>query len=440
MEREHSKHTVSIVKYDGSPNSLAEALTLSNCLEGLQASDKVLIKPNILWGGTPSFPPFGRVVTAAMVESLLQILQEWGCTDISIGEGAILNQELGSTTERGFEWSGIGRVAERYGVKLVDFNAEPHERIQLGDVTVRVSSQAFAYDFLIDLPVLKSHRQTKISLGMKNLKGFLAPASKRNFHRHDLDRLIALLNMRIRPQLTIIDGIYGLEKGPEMLGTPRRMDLIIAGKDVFSCDIVGAAVMKIEPEQVRTLTEYASIAGRVLSLDEIEVKGVPIDEVAQPFEWHLSFDDIFRQSGIRGLRIQEQGYSCCSGCLAVLSAVTGALVKDCPGATLDGVELCMGGDVRPATESGTVLLAGQCAILANEDRTDAVRIEGCPPTIQDTLMALVLNGFPRRQALRIMMGRAVKQVGRNLGIYDEVFPAFGICEPPAFDRRHFHSA
>jgi len=65
--------------------------------------------------------------------------------------------------------------------------------------------------------------------------------------------MITLLNTKLRPSLTIIDGIYGLEKGPDFLGSPRRMDLIIAGKDVFSCDIVGAMVMGIPPVEVEYL-------------------------------------------------------------------------------------------------------------------------------------------------------------------------------------------
>jgi len=95
-----------------------------------------------------------------------------------------------------------------------------------------------------------------------------------------------LLNMRIRPSLTIIDGIYGLERGPDIVGAiPHRMDLIIAGKDVFSCDIVGAMVMGIQPDGVEHLKEFASLTGRTVSLDNVEVSGKPINQVAQKFEW-----------------------------------------------------------------------------------------------------------------------------------------------------------
>ena len=430
------REKVAIVKYDGTFDSFAEALELCDGLDGLRAGDKVLLKPNILMGGTRDMPPYGIVTTSKMVEHVLQALCDRGCADVTIGEGAIPNRELGSTTLRGFDWSGIGRVAKRYGARLVDFNSGPFEEVQLENVGVKVSKWAMESDFLIDLPVLKTHQQTKISLGMKNLKGCLHPSSKKAFHRHELNRLIALLNMRVQSSLTIIDGIYGLERGPAFFGTPHRTDLIIAGKDVFSCDIAGAMVMGIKPDEVEYLEEFASITGRTLSLDGIDLRGEPIDQVAQKFEWRLSVEDIFRRAGMDGLTIQKPGLSCCSGCATILSVLTAILTRGCSGAVLDGVEICTGGEVRAKGESQRVFLLGDCAVSANRDLKDAVGIKGCPPPVLDTVMAVALKCLPRETA-RNLMTRKAKHDGTKPGIFDNAFPFLGLLEPPAFDRKHF---
>jgi uncharacterized protein (DUF362 family) len=437
MEVEHLKEKVAIVRYDGTFDSFAKALKLCNGLDALKANDRVLLKPNILWGGRKPDPPYGRVTTSTIVGYVLQMLRDRGCTDITVGEGAIPNKELGSTTVQGYDWSGIGKVARRYGAKLIDFNSEPYEQVELDGVRVKISKWALESDFLIDLPVLKAHRQTKISLGMKNLKGCLALKSKQRFHRHDLNQMIALLNMKIRPSLTIIDGIYGLERGPDFLGTPHRMDLIIAGKDVFSCDIVGAMVMGIEPNEVEYLREFASLTGRSVSLERIEVLGEPIDQVAQKFEWRLSVEEVFRQAGIIGITIQEEGSSCCSGCSTILTALTAVFTKDNPNTVLDGVEICMGSQVRPKSDSKKVFLLGDCAASANKDLKEAITINGCPPPIIDAAMAVVLKSLPRQKAARILMWRAAKNMGMKLGIYHEAFPVFGACDPPGFDEKHF---
>lgn len=437
MEKEQIKEKVAITKYDGTLNPLREAIELCGGFEELKPDHKILLKPNIIWAGTKKLPPFGVVTTSTMVDHLLHLLRERGCKNITIGEGTIVNKEMGSNTMKGYDWSGIGKVAKRYGVKLVDFNTEPFEEVRLDEIKVKVSRWALASDFLINLPVLKAHRQTKISLGMKNLKGCLALDSKKKFHLHDLPRLIALLNTKIKTSLTIIDGIYGLERGPEFLGTPHRTNLIIAGKDIFSCDIVGAMVMGMKPEEVEYLRTFASIKGRSLSLDGIEVKGKSIDEVAQKFEWRLSFEDIFHQARINGITIQDPGLSCCSGCATILSAFSAVYSKDNPDMVLDGVEICIGGEVRAKEESQKVFLLGNCAIANHKDLKDGIKVVGCPPPILNTVVMLVQKTLPPKRVAKIMMSRMIKNFGIKLRIYDEAFPAFGVYAPPEFDRSHF---
>ncbi len=437
MEKEQIKEKVAITKYDGTLNPLREAIELCDGFEELKPDHKILLKPNILWAGTKKLPPYGVVTTSTMVDHLLYLLRERGCKDITIGEGTIVNKEMGSNTMKGYDWSGIGKVAKRYGVKLIDFNTEAFEEIQLEETKVKISRWALASDFLINLPVLKAHRQTKISLGMKNLKGCLALDSKKKFHLHDLPRLIALLNTKIKTSLTIIDGIYGLERGPEFLGTPHRTNLIIAGKDIFSCDIVGAMVMGMKPEEVEYLRAFASIKGRSLSLDGIEVKGKSIDEVAQKFEWRLSFEDIFHQARISGITIQDLDQSCCSGCQTILSALSAVFSKDNPGVALDGMEICIGGKVRAKEESKKVFLLGNCAIANHKDLKDGIKVAGCPPPILNTVVMLVKKTLLPTRVAKIMTSRMIKNIGIKLRIYDEAFPAFGVYEPPEFDRNHF---
>jgi len=440
MEPEQSKNKVAIVKHDGTFDSFAKALELCEGLDGLRANDKVLLKPNVVWAGTRNMPAYGIVTTSTMVGYVLKALRDRGCTDITIGEGTVLNKELGSTTAQGYKWSGIGKVAKRYGARLVDFNSEPYEEVQLENVRAKISKRAMECDFLIDLPTLKTHGQAKVSLGMKNLKGCLALISKQAFHRHDLNRLIAVLNTKVRPSLTIIDGIYGLERGPTwwMGSGPHRMNLIIAGKDVFSCDVVGAMVLGIKPDEVEHLREYASLSGRTVSLDGIEVKGEPINQVAQKFEWRLTEGDVLHLPGIEGLTVQYPGLSWCSGCVFIFGGLAAILTKECSGVALDRVEICQGGTVKAKSDSKQVFLLGDCAISANKDLKDAIKLKGCPPSVKDTVMAMIRKSLPPQKARKVLLSRMVKRIGTKLGVYSEAFPILcGVCKPPEFDSKHF---
>ncbi|HYA13151.1 MAG TPA: DUF362 domain-containing protein [Syntrophales bacterium] len=335
--------------------------------------------------------------TSTIAGDILRLLHEYGCKDICIGEVTIVNEEMGSNTFKGYDWSGIGRIAKTYGVKLVDFNAEPFETVQLDEVKAKISKVVLETDFLINLPVLKTHRQTKVSLGMKNLKGSLALNSKKRFHKHNLNRLIVLLNTKVKTHLVIIDGIYTLEGGPDFLGRAHRANLIVAGKDVLACDVVGSVVMGINPEEVEYLKEFASIQKRPLSLDSIDVRGENVENVARKLEWRLCYEDIFHEAGIRGITVQDPGDACCSGCAAILSAFFGVFCKDNPGVVSDSVEVCIGSHVKANNASRKVFLMGDCAISANKDVHDARKIKGCPPPILDTVMALTRGGSSRSE-------------------------------------------
>ena len=139
-------------------------------------------------------------------------------------------------------------------------------------------------------------------------------SSKREFHEKDLERMIALLNTQVKPNLTIIDGIYAMERGPTALGTAHRMNLIIAGKDNLSCDIVGSTVLGIEPSSVKHLKEFASMTNRSLDINAIDVRGESIKDVSRQLEWKFNPDDISRKARVKGVSFQFPGKHYCTGC------------------------------------------------------------------------------------------------------------------------------
>jgi len=155
--------------------------------------------------------------------------------------------------------------------------------------------------FLINVPVLKTHFQCKVSLGLKNLKGCLQMSSRRAFHQKDLHTMIALLNKSVIPKLTIIDGIYAMEYGPGTMGTAHRMNLIIAGRDSLSCDIVGSAILGIDSASVEHLQDYARLHNRKLDISTVEIKGEKIGDVAKKLGWKFSYENVFRRASIKGI-------------------------------------------------------------------------------------------------------------------------------------------
>ncbi|HQG42677.1 MAG TPA: DUF362 domain-containing protein, partial [Spirochaetota bacterium] len=82
--------SVSLVKYSKSTDSLKQAIELCDGFSKLKPGDKVLIKPNLVaWDELFPPAPYGVFTTTRMVEDLIIILKEYGCNDITIGEGSV---------------------------------------------------------------------------------------------------------------------------------------------------------------------------------------------------------------------------------------------------------------------------------------------------------------------------------------------------------------
>jgi uncharacterized protein (DUF362 family) len=65
-------------------------------------------------------------------------------------------------------------------------------------------------------------------------------------------------------------------------GTPVKMDLIIASKDVVAADATGCRVMGIDPHNHSHIRRaYEKGLGNI---DDIEVLGEKIENVARPFK------------------------------------------------------------------------------------------------------------------------------------------------------------
>ncbi len=428
---------VAIVRIGEHSDPVKKVIELSDGLKGLKPSDSVLIKPNLVIGGRKGvFPPFGKVTTSFVIEKLVKHLLELGCTKLTIGEGSALAPQLGMDTKSAFRFSGVERVARQYGVPLVDFESGPHESVRLEEHTFRVAKAALETDFLINIPALKTHGQTIVSLGMKNLKGCLKFTSKKRFHKLGaLSRLIALLNQTIRSHLTIIDGTFGLDRGP-ILGTAHRMDLLIAGTDLLETELVGAAVLEKNPADILHIREFAGLTGRGVDLGGVEVRGPGIGEVARNLPWEGDPNLCFAKYHLTGIRVASESGdpTICTGCAVTMEYPHYMFSKDNPGLNMKGTEVCIGENARPSPQANRTVLLGDCAIRHNRDKKNVVAFPGCPPDMGEYLKFLMNSNLTKIKAKKQLLVRLMKFAGFKLGVYTE---DFGLWEPyrsPEFDR------
>ena len=224
----------SLKEYD--PGSIREFLETSLRETDFSIRDaKVLLKPNLLSGKSPE-----KAVTThpAIVRAVAELLIDRGC-EVHIGDSPGYE-----STEKALKLSGITHVIEELGLTIASFDNKiikeidgisPYKRFMFG-------KDPGAFDAVINLPKFKSHTMMGLTLGVKNTFGFIPGKEKARWHlRAGKDRLMfALLLMDIhtivRPSLTIMDGIVGMDGEGPSSGRARNFGLIALAKDAYALD------------------------------------------------------------------------------------------------------------------------------------------------------------------------------------------------------------
>jgi uncharacterized protein (DUF362 family) len=384
---------VAVVKYEGPVESSRRAVDLSGGLDRLKPGDKVFIKPNIVFFAAAPFPKWGVITTSRIVEDMVVLLKERGIDDLTLGEGMVsLKPKDPAMYESAFETLGYKKLEARYGLKLINVYTRPFKEIDFGDgAALSFNQDALESDFIVDLPVLKTHAQTGVSLGIKNLKGLIDIESRKRCHAADTERdlhwWVAHLAEAMPPIFTLIDGIYSNERGPSFDGKPRRSDMLVASADVLSADLVGSALLGHRPDTVPHLGHAARLRGRTPTLDGVDVVGESIEDLASyhqsefPYNEEGTLPGPMAKMGVEGLSYYKYDTSMCTYCSAVNWLVLSAIAMAWKGEPFDRVEVLTGKRMRATPGKKTVLL-GKCMWDAHKDHPDVDRmiaIKGCPP-------------------------------------------------------------
>lgn len=399
------KDAVSLVKVSDVYESLQECIRLCDGLAGLKTNDKILIKPNIVsWDFDLPFPPYGVITTSGVIAALVRILAEHGFSDLTIGEGAL--PTLSPPGDAVYETIGYKKLQERYGVKLVDFNQTEFEALDYGEgLILDIAKPALEADKIINVPVLKTHNIAKVSLGIKNLKGCLSKKSKQACHGvgdQELSGMFPRIIEKLPVALTIIDGLYTLEKGPGPTGKALRKDLLAASRDPFACDLVGAAILGYEAKEVIHLTNYAKRHGYSLELADYEVRGERVADHQEfvDYDWEWSVEDTgpigFQKRGITGLAIRKYDSSLCTGCSVQYNPMLILLGSAYKGEPFPNVELISGKQKLAVGGFDKTILFGKCACHLNKNNPNinkAIPLWGCPPDLEKFVEVLSEEGI-----------------------------------------------
>lgn len=271
------KAIVAIVKDENIYNATLKALNLIKASKLLSDNDKVLIKPNYILAKRPET---GITTDPRVVEAIVDYLQQLGIDNITVGEGG----RSESTADDAFKLVGLTEIANKKKFKLINLNKDEGVEVNIQNSLlkkVNIAKTFFENNCVISVPKLKVHGDAGVTLGMKNLIGFVLP--KGNMHNH-LHEKIADLARYIKPRITVIDGYIGGELS-EISGNPVKVGVIIASNDIVATDAVGAAVMGIDPLSINHIKLADELGLGIGKLENIEIIGEPLENVMKPFRF-----------------------------------------------------------------------------------------------------------------------------------------------------------
>ena len=437
-----NKHRVSIVRYEKPYESVKNAIDLCGGLDLLPANAKVFIKPNIVfWSMACEFPKWGVITTSRVIEDVVRLLSEQGITDITIGEGIVADPKDKQTPAHAFETLGYKRLGDKYGVKTVNVMDRPFEKVDLGDgIELKFNTDILNSDFVVDIPPMKTHNQTMVSLGIKNLKGTIDIPSRKKCHNADPEKdlhfHIARLADKMPPMLTLIDGIYTVERGPAFDGKMHRSDLLVASADVLSADLIGTRLLGHDPADVPYLRYAAANRNRPMDLSDVEIIGERIEDAAKYHEYDFAYcsEDSrempvpLAKQGLDGLFYRKFDNTMCTYCTGLNGLVLTAIRHAWKGRPWDNIEVLTGKAMEPAPGMKATVLLGQCMYKKNKDHPDIqkmIAIKGCPPDPKNAVKALHEAGI---------------EVDPNLFEQAESLPGFFMAkyqDRPEFDKAFF---
>lgn len=350
---------VSLVKTDrGMKENLSHALDLIGGLgRFIRRGDKVLLKPNL--NGAEGY------TDKDLVESLIRLLSDFGVGKIVIAESTFGD---GRMTNMFFHKTGYFELAAKYGIDLINLNESEAVEVEVKNPLVleklRIAREVYEADRIINLPNMKVHYATGITLALKNLKGLLVGDEKRHFHEVGLDKAIVDLNNTVRAHLNIVDAISCMERMGPRGGDLVRLDLIMAGENAAEVDCVGCAVMGYAIDEVGHLKRYIEANG--VDPGGIDVVGERIGNVRYPFK-KVMLGNAVPES----FRIRDKN-ACCACMNAFLLSCS--FLEGDPG---DFADVYMGSLLDESESSGGMSIAfGNCC---PGNRAFDVRIKGCPP-------------------------------------------------------------
>ncbi|MEW6214883.1 MAG: DUF362 domain-containing protein [Nitrospirota bacterium] len=256
---------------------------------------QIIIKPN--------FVSTSIQLAASHVDQIRGILDFF--RDFYKGKIIIAEAACGDTLDA-FKNFGYYSLLDEYDIELIDLNRGPYKLIPIKDskgrhINVRVSSVLLDKDnYLISIAKLKTHDTVVVTLSIKNMAmGSVLLFDKGKVHQglRQTNLNIVELAQHVWPDLSVIDGLVGMEGNGPTFGDPIHVGIAIASTDSLAADRVACEVMGIDFLKVGYLYYCAKRGLGEADIKKINVIGTSIKKCITPFRLHSHVEEQYKWEG-----------------------------------------------------------------------------------------------------------------------------------------------
>jgi len=238
----------------------------------IKPKSKVLLKPNVLMAAKPE-----KSITThpSILEAVCKILKEKNCK-IIIGESFGV---ITKSAEETFKIVGYDKIAKKYNAQLLSFSCDLQKEIKNPKAVfakkMLLPITLSEVDLIINLPKFKTHTLMVFTGAVKNLFGCIAGGKKQAYHaetktREKFANMLLDIWMNVKPQLTIMDGVIGMEGNGPSNGSPVKLDLIMASDNAIALDLVAGDMIGFKG---KILTNNFALKRKLIDKSKIEIKG-----------------------------------------------------------------------------------------------------------------------------------------------------------------------
>ncbi|HDQ26803.1 MAG TPA: DUF362 domain-containing protein [bacterium] len=260
----------------GTPGKMFDAGI--NALGGIKnfvkPNQTVVVKPNIGWD---VIPEYAANTNPELVAVIVRRCIQAGAKRVYVFDHTCDNWI------RVYKNSGIEHAAKTAGAVVAPGNNESyyHETAVPGGKSLKktkIHELIFESDVFINVPVLKHHGTTRVTIGMKNLMGNIW--DRRSWHVTDLHQRIADFTPVRKPDLTVVDcyrvmtanGPRGVAGGRDVV----KMESQVLSRDIVAADSAAARIFGADPMDIAHIKNAAERKMGESDLSKLNIRRITL--------------------------------------------------------------------------------------------------------------------------------------------------------------------